>query len=258
MRLANQVALITGAAQGIGAAIARAFADEGALVAAVDLQEDPVAALAEELNAVGHRAMGRRYDVSQTNQIESLLDEVETELGPVTILVNSAGICPTHPFFEVDEKTLRQVLDINFIGPFFLMQAVAKRMLPRKAGAIINLASISGFLPKLEQLEYGASKAAVVSVTRSAAASLGPSGIRVNAIAPGVIETPLTKQIADQRAAIRGVPASETLRPVIEATPLRRMGLAEEVAAMAVFLASDESSFVTGQTFDVCGGQLMR
>lgn len=254
-RLEGKVALITGAAQGIGAAIARAFVAEGAKVALIDLQADLLVALANELEG----AEAFPFDITRLDSISLLVDQVEEKLGPVDILVNSAGICPTHGFDEATPAALQRVMEVNLVAPFTLLQEVAKRMKSSgRSGAIINLASISAFLPKLEQLEYGASKAALVSITRSAAASLGPYGMRVNAIAPGVIETPLTHQIAGQRAEIRGVSAEETLRPIIEATPLRRIGIPEEVADMAVFLASDVSSFITGQTFDVCGGQLMR
>lgn len=239
--LLGQVAIVTGAAQGIGLAIAEAFELEGASVARVDRQAGPYV-----------------FDVAETGGIEALLDRIEEDLGPISTLVNAAGICPTRGFFDIDEPTFRHVFDVNVTGAFFLTQAVARRMVPRRAGSVVNIASVSGFMPKLEQLDYGASKAALVSITRSAAASLGPFGIRVNAIAPGVIDTPLTAAIAEQRGEIRGMPPAETLRPVIESLPMRRIGTANEVASVAIFLASDASSYVTGQTIDVCGGQLMR
>lgn len=233
--------LVTGAAQGIGKAIADAFEANGLQVARVDRQPG-----------------GYEFDVSDTAAIPALLDRVEADLGAIDVLVNAAGICPTRPFFEVDEPTFRHVLEINVVGPFFLLQAVAGRMADRRRGSIVNIASVSGFIPKLEQLDYGASKAALVSITRSAAASLGRFGVRVNAIAPGVIDTPLTQAIAKQRAAIRGIAPAATLEPVLSALPLGRIGTPEEVASLAVFLASDAASYITGQTIDVCGGQLMR
>ena len=141
---------------------------------------------------------------------------------------------------------------------FLLMQEISKFLVKSgRQGSMINLASNSGLMPKLEQLDYGASKAAVISMSRSAALSLGPHGIRVNAIAPGVIDTPMTQGIAKMRSELRGVPPEETLRPVVEGLPLRRMGTADEVAQLALFLASDDSSFVTGQTYLVDGGQWM-
>jgi D-sorbitol dehydrogenase (acceptor) len=139
------------------------------------------------------------------------------------------------------------------------MQATAARLIREgRTGCIINIASNSGFVPKLEQADYGASKAALVSLTRSAALSLGPNGIRVNAIAPGIIDTPLTQSIAVQRGEVRGVAPEETLRPVIANLPLGRMGQPEEIAQMAVFLASARAAYITGQTILVDGGQWMR
>jgi len=126
------------------------------------------------------------------------------------------------------------------------------------SGSIVNIASVSGFLPKLEQLEYGASKAALVSMTRSTALIYGPSGIRVNAIAPGVIETPMTHANAERRAKLRGVTPEEALAPLVAQIPMGRIGLSEEVAAAVSFLVGDQASYVNGQTLDVCGGSLMR
>lgn len=255
-RLGDRVALVTGAAQGIGAAIATSFAAEGARVVALDVQEDGVAAVASRL---GERAIGIVFDITQIAEIPSLLDRIEAEVGLVDVLVNCAGICPTHTFSEASAESLRSTLEVNLVGPFALMHEVARRLVARSlGGSIINLASISAFLPKTEQLEYGASKAAIVSVTRSAAASLAIHGIRVNAIAPGAIETPMTRANAERRSVIRGLTAAEALQPLVDASPMKRLGSPEEVAALAVFLASEDSSFINGQTIDVCGGQLMR
>lgn len=255
-RLANRVAIVTGAAQGIGAAISTAFAQEGAIIAAVDLNKDGLADFLEGLPGKGHAAYP--FDISNTSEIAGLVDRVEAEIGPIGILVNCAGICPTRPLLDADEAIWRKVFDINVHGPFFMLQAVAKRMLPRKYGSIINMASISSFLPKAEQADYGASKAAIVSITRSAALVLGPHGIRVNAIAPGLVNTPMTRSNAEARAKIRGCEPMDTLQPMIDTTALKRIGQPEEMAAMALFLASDEAGYVTGQTIDVCGGILMR
>lgn len=247
------VAIVTGAAQGIGRAIATRLAQDGFKLAVIDLNQEALSRFAPEINGAAFT-----FDLQNTAGIPDLVAEIETQLGPIQALVNSAGICPTRPFFAVKEESFRKVLEINVLGLFFMMQAVAERMMVRQTGSIVNLASVSAFLPKLEQLDYGASKAAVVSMTRSAAVSLGPHQIRVNAIAPGVIDTPLTWSIANQRAEIRGVPPEETLNPVIKSLPLGKIGSPEDVAELAAFLLSERAKYITGQTIDVCGGQLMR
>jgi D-sorbitol dehydrogenase (acceptor) len=239
-RLEGKTALVTGAAQGIGAAIAALFRDEGATVWGVD------------------RTPGATDYTLDLANIEEIPGFVAGLPGTPDILVNCAGIVLTRPFFEVEPEGFERTFRINVTASFLLMQEVAKFLVKSgRPGSMINLASNSGLMPKLEQLDYGASKAAVISMSRSAALSLGPEGIRVNAIAPGVIDTPMTQGIAMMRSQLRGVPPEETLRPVVEGLPLRRMGSADEVAQVALFLASDDSSFVTGQTYLVDGGQLM-
>ena len=239
-RLKGKTALVTGAAQGIGAAIVSLFQSEGATVWGVD------------------RTPGTTDFTFDLENIAEIPAFVAALPGTPDILVNSAGICLTRKFYDIDVAGFEKTFRINVTASFVLMQEIAKVLEKSgREGSIINLASNSGLMPKLEQLDYGASKAAVISMTRSAALSLGPSGIRVNAIAPGVIDTPLTQSIAKMRSEIRGVPPEETLRPVVESLPLRRMGTADEVAQVALFLASEDSSFVTGQVYVVDGGQWM-
>jgi D-sorbitol dehydrogenase (acceptor) len=239
--LAGKIALVTGAAQGIGKAIADALRAEGVSVLSLDRQPG-----ACELTA----------DLSDLPNVKGIIEGLaETP----TILVNAAGICLTRTFFEIDLGGLQKTFDINVHALLLLCQAFAERLKSeKKSGVIVNIASNSGFNPKLEQLDYGASKAAVISITRSSALCLAPYDIRVNAIAPGVIDTPLTQSIAQQRSQIRGLPPEETLAPVLQAIPAKRMGTADEVAQSAVFLCSDQSSYITGQTLLVDGGQLMR
>lgn len=239
-RLAGKSALVTGAGQGIGAAIVSLFREEGATVWGVDRTPG---------------ATDFTLDLEKIDEIPSFVEALPTI---PDILVNCAGVCFTRKFFEIDAASFEKTFRVNVTASFVLMQEIAKRLIEEdRDGSIINMASNSGLMPKLEQLDYGASKAAIISVTRSAALSLGPNGIRVNAVAPGVIDTPLTQSIAKQRSEIRGVTPEETLRPVVESLPLRRMGSADEVAQVTLFLASDDSSFVTGQTYLVDGGQWM-
>lgn len=232
--------MVTGAGQGIGAAIVSLFREEGATVWGVDRTPG---------------ATDFTLDLEKIDEIPSFVEALPTI---PDILVNCAGVCFTRKFFEIDAASFEKTFRVNVTASFLLMQEIAKRLIEEdRSGSFVNMASNSGLMPKLEQLDYGASKAAMISMTRSAALSLGPNGIRVNAVAPGVIDTPLTQSIAKQRSEIRGVPPEETLRPVVESLPLRRMGTADEVAQVTLFLASDDSSFVTGQTYLVDGGQWM-
>jgi NAD(P)-dependent dehydrogenase (short-subunit alcohol dehydrogenase family) len=248
-------ALVTGAAQGIGLAVAKRLAAEGLNVLMVDRNTGTLEQAAAE---VGENARLFTVDLSNLEALPSWARTLDPKHGPVEVLVNCAGICPTENTMNSSVETWRKVFDVNVFALFSLCQTFGAIMSDRGRGSIINMASNSGFVPKLEQAAYGASKAAVISLTRSLASTLGPQGVRVNAVAPGVIDTPLTQSIAEQRSAIRGVTPQETLAPILGGLPLRRMGLAHEVAEVVAFLASDQSAFVTGQTYLVDGGQLMR
>lgn len=248
------VVIVTGAAQGIGYAVAKKLLEKEYVVVWVDLQEEQILCHATDFGGV---AMA--LDVSNSESMDAFVEQVNSEVGQVDALVNAAGIVKTQPIYEITVEQFRKTFAVNVEGAFFLQRACAESMKRAgRPGSIVNLSSISGFLPKLEQVDYGASKAAIVSLTRSMALCYGPFGIRVNAVAPGVIDTPLTQQIANQRSALRGVSPEETLRPTLQSTPLGRIGSSEEVADAVAFLISSEASYITGQTLDVCGGFLMR
>ena len=233
------LALVTGAAQGIGQAIA------------------------DQLRSDGHQVIG----VDRQSGVEAQLDLMNLDAIPTfinqlaecpQILVNAAGICLTRPFFDVEQPGFSRMHTINVQAPLALMQAVGARLINEgRTGSFVNITSNSAFMPKLEQLDYAATKAALISITKSAALSLGPHGIRVNAVAPGITNTPLTQGIAKQRAEIRGVSPEETLVPVVASLPLKRMAEPNEIAQVVAFLASDAASYITGQTYVVDGGQYM-
>jgi NAD(P)-dependent dehydrogenase (short-subunit alcohol dehydrogenase family) len=249
MRLANQVALISGAASGIGRATAIAFAREGAKVVAADLQEtsrleNETPPTAEVIRAAGGEAIFVRTDMTQRAQVEALVDETLRHFGRVDILVNNAGIFIRNPITEVSDEEWEQVMNLNIRAYFFTCRRVIPEMLKQGRGKIINMSSIHGFRGTGTATTYCASKGAVENFTRQLAVEYGPHNIHVNAIAPGTIKTAMSKPFRDDPAILADY-QRHTLLP--------RLGEPEDVANCALFLASLESDFVHGHTL-VCDG----
>lgn len=251
MRFEDEVVMVTGAASGIGRAVALRLAAEGAAVAVVDINGTGAEAVTAEVRRRGGRALAVPLDVRSVENIYSTVDAVERELGPLTGQVNCAGVFQLRPFLELTEADWDFLMAVNAKGLFFCVQAAAKVMVPRRRGAIVNISSVAGRGGRSVMPHYAASKAAVISITRSAALAFGPSGIRVNAICPGVIDTPMWAQVAAERARVGG---REDPKLIIERIPLGRIGRPEEVAAVAAFLLSEDASYVNGQAINVCGG----
>jgi NAD(P)-dependent dehydrogenase (short-subunit alcohol dehydrogenase family) len=248
MLLDRKKALITGAQQGIGAAIAVAFADQGADVA-INYLDDAAAAerVAAEVTARGRRAVLVQADVGETGRIDAFVREAEAGLGGLDVVVNNAGIFPRAHFLDLTEDTWDMTLNVNLKATCFIGQAAARRMVASgTAGAIVNIAS-SAVQGWERSAHYSASKGGVVSLTRTMAIDLAHSHIRVNAIAPGLTDT----------AQPRGGYSEQQLTDFAEHIPVRRMGQAGEIASVAVFLASAMSSYMTGQTVHVNGGAFM-
>jgi NAD(P)-dependent dehydrogenase (short-subunit alcohol dehydrogenase family) len=249
-RLKGRVALVTGAQQGIGRAIALAFAQEGADVV-VNYLDDHAAAerVAEQARKAGVRAVVAQADVSRVDEGHALVRRAVQELGGLDVLVNNAGVYPRSPFLELSEREWDWVLDVNLKGSCFCAQAAARAMIAcgRRRGSIINLSS-SSVRGQPRGVHYTASKGGVITMTRSMALELAPHGIRVNAIAPGTTDT----------AQPRGGHTEEELAAMAKTIPLGRMAQPEDIASVAVFLAGDESRHMTGQTLHVNGGLLMR
>ena len=247
-RLDGRVALVTGGSRGIGEAIATAFAAEGAQVVIVSRREEGIRAAAARIEAVHPgRVHALPFHVGKVGQVQALLDAAEEAAGPVGVLVNNAGTNPYFgPMLSTDWAAWEKTFEVNLKGPFALTQGVCQRLIARGApGAVVNLSSILGHTASPLQGVYGMTKAALSSMTKTLAMELGPSGIRVNAIAPGVVDTKLA-------AAITGDPALRSM--VTGRTAVGRVGQPGEIAGLAVFLACDESSYVTGQTMFVDGG----
>ena len=247
-RLEGKIAIITGAAGGMGEAAALMFAREGAAVAAVDLTDDRVAHVVDAIRAAGGRAIGIGADVSDTADIARLVVLTIAELGVPDILFNNAGVDTEgkRNMLSIDEAAFDRVIKVNLKGPWLMMKAVVPHMIAAgKKGSIINTASIGAFIAA-SSAGYCASKAGLVGLTKVAAVELGRHGIRVNALCPGATETPLAKsQRAEMEA--NGLPTSSEIMNRMGV--LGRMAQPEEMAAMALFLASDESSFATGASF---------
>ena len=245
--LANKVAIITGAGRGIGRAIALKYAQEGASVAITDLKiDETVEAFIKELEALGVKAKAYASNAANFDDAHKLVDEVVADFGRVDVLVNNAGITRDGLMMRMSEEQWDLVINVNLKSAFNLIHAVTPVMVKQRSGSIINMASVVGVSGNAGQTNYSASKAGMIGLAKSIAKELGARGVRANSIAPGFIVTDMTGAL------------SEEVRKQWEAQiPLRRGGTPEEVANVATFLASDLSSYVSGQTIHVCGGMNM-
>ncbi|MCX8487177.1 MAG: 3-oxoacyl-[acyl-carrier-protein] reductase [Crocinitomicaceae bacterium] len=245
--LENKIVLITGASRGIGKSIAEECVRQGATVAFTYLSsEEKARALEVELTANGGKAKGFRSDASNFDQAQQLVDDVVAEFGTVDVLVNNAGITRDTLLMRMTEEQWDEVINTNLKSAFNLTKAVQKPMLKARSGSIINMSSVVGVKGNAGQANYAASKAGLIGFTKSIAAELGSRNIRCNAIAPGFIETEMTDALNP-----------EVVQGWRNGIPLKRGGQPIDVANATVFLASDMSAYITGQTLHVCGGMLM-
>ena len=248
-KLDGKVAIVTGGGTGIGRSIALTLAKDGADVVVCGRTLPNLKKVAEEIEALGRRSLAITADVSVKKQVQNMVRQTLDELGRVDILVNNAGVAPYGLIAEMPEEDWDKLIDIDLKGVFLCIQAVAKQMMAQKYGKIINISSIAGIRPPRERMTcYGAAKAGVEFMTKSATLELTPHGINVNCIAPGAIETPIYRvgktpeQIEGWLATARGAPAG-------------RVGDPQDIANVALFLASDDSSFICGETIVVDGGR---
>ena len=243
MLLENKTALITGASRGIGEAIAIKFAEAGANVAFTYLSsEEKAVALETKLNALGIKAKGYKSNAGIYTDAEKLIADVLTDFGALDVVVNNAGITKDNLMLRMSEEDWDAVIDINLKSVFNITKFAIKPMMKARKGSIINISSIVGLIGQGGQANYSASKAGILGFTKSIAKELGSRNIRCNAIAPGFIETDMTSELSD-----------ELKQTYFKSIPLGRFGQGSEVADVAVFLASEMSSYVTGQTISVCG-----
>lgn len=240
----KQVALVTGSSRGIGRAIAAQLAREGYAVCVNYIEQRQAAeTLVAELQAEGHQVMAVQADVADRAAVNAMVTAIESAFGPVTLLVNNAGISRQGLFQDVDDELWDRYFAVNVTGARNAIQAVLPHMLHEKSGCIINISSIWGLRGASCEVTYATTKAALVGLTRSLALELAPSGIRVNAVAPGCIETDMVRALGQ-----------ETRDMLVDATPMGRLGTPEDIADAVSFLASDKASFMTGQILTADGG----
>ena len=245
-KLDGKIAIVTGAARGIGRAIAEALAKEGADLALCDCQVEWLNDTVAAVQALGRKAMPGAADVGDAAAVDAFVAKVQEHYGRIDILVNNAGITRDKLLIRMSDDDWDQVLRINLTGAFLLSRATAKIMMKQRSGCMVNIASIIGLIGNAGQCNYAASKAGLIAVTKSMAKELAGRGIRVNAVAPGFIVSKMTDALSE-----------EVRNQMMAAIPAGRFGTAEDVARSVVFLASDDAAYVTGQVLSVNGGMVM-
>ena len=243
MKLKNKVAVITGAGQGIGAATALRFAREGAVVAVCDMNKEAVSRVVAACREEGFEAVGFSLNVSYRASVEEMVATVKDKYGKIDVLVNNAGITRDARLQKMTLEQFDQVIDVNLRGVFHCAQAVVNTMIDQAGGVILNASSVVGLYGNYGQTNYAAAKFGVIGFTKTWSRELGPKGVRVNAVAPGFIDTPILSTVPD-----------EVLTKMQEQVPLRRLGRPEEVASVYAFLASDDASYINGAVIEVSGG----
>lgn len=243
MKLNNKVAIITGAASGIGYATAVKFAAEGARVVICDVNRTGVDAVVSQLIASGHQALGFEVDVTNTAQIAEMVASTKAQFGRIDILVNNAGIVADAQLHKMTEDQFDRVIDINLKGVYNCARAVVDIMIEQQSGVILNASSVVGLYGNFGQTNYAAAKAGVIAFVKTWARELGKKGIRTNAVCPGFVATPILDAMPEK-----------VIQAMEEKVPLRRMAQPEEIANVYAFLASDEASYISGAAIEVTGG----
>jgi len=246
MRLKNKVALITGGARGIGRAIGIVFAKEGADIVVADVNQETAQQTASEIEALGVKVLALEMDVTNFEKVEEGINKILDKMGKVDILVNNAGITKDNLLLRMSPADWDAVINVNLKGTFNCIKAVSRPMIKQRSGKIISIASIIGLMGNPGQANYAASKAGIIALTKTVAKELASRNINANAVAPGFIQTAMTDKLPE-----------EIKKKMLEAIPLAKLGTPEDVANVCLFLASEESSYITGQTITIDGGMVM-
>ncbi|MEZ5818127.1 MAG: glucose 1-dehydrogenase [Hyphomicrobiaceae bacterium] len=255
MQLADKIAIVTGAGQGIGRATALTFAREGAHVVCADINADTAKATADAVAAAGRRSLAIAADLGDLAQIDRMVREALAAFGHIDVLVNNAGVTRRAYIMDLTEQDWDRIHRVNAKGVFFCLQRVAQEMIPRRSGVIVNIASVAGKgFHGTSNAVYAASKGAVISMTYTAAQQLAPHNINVNAVCPGIVKTAIVEDLFRTRSAKEGVPVEEIERQAVAEVPLKRPNEPEDIADAVLFLASRAARNITGQTLNVDGG----
>ena len=257
MDLQGQIAIVTGGGRGIGRATALELARLGADVVVAELDKAGAERTAGEVTALGRRALALQTDVTRRADLTAMVERTRSAFGRLDVLVNNAGIYRAAPTLQVSEEHWDAVLTINAKAVFFASQAALPVMIAQRSGAIVNLASMAGKIGSANNLPYNASKAAVISITKSLALAHAGDGIRVNCVCPGFVATDMWTTVSAELGALAGLPAEEFTRRRLASVPLGRMERAEDVASVIGFLASSRAGYMTGQALSVDGGLVM-
>ncbi len=245
-KLQDKVALVTGASRGIGRAIAEKLAAEGADIALCDLQKEWLQEVEQAITALGRKVVPIAVDVKNAEGVQNAVETVMSTFGKIDVLVNNAGITRDTLLVRMSDADWDEVIAVNLRGTFLFTRAIGKIMMKQRSGSIINIASIIGLIGNAGQCNYAASKAGVIALTKSAAKELASRNVRVNAVAPGFIQTKMTDALPEQ-----------VRQKMLEAIPMARFGLPEDVANAVLFLAEPASSYITGQVLNISGGMVM-
>ncbi|WP_158560636.1 SDR family NAD(P)-dependent oxidoreductase [Paenibacillus contaminans] len=251
----GKVALVTGAAGGIGTSVARKLMQSGMKLVLTDFNEAGLEQVLQELRQLGAEAAAIQADLSKTEQLEELVKKSAGQYGTIDVLVNAGGIMDTRPFLEISVEQWNLMFQINVTATFLLTQLVSKVMIEQgTGGSIVNLSSAAGRSPRPLAAHYAASKAAIISMTGSAAVVLAPYKIRVNAVCPGLVDTQMMQKVREERSRIWNMPQEDVQKRWDQLIPLGRFAIPDEVASLIAFLASDEASYITGEAMGINGG----